>query len=168
MMDDPPRNRKTRRDRRPMPRTHTQSCMSPVPVRRRHLLRLSGISTTLSLAGCIGSCFEFSSSPRDAVIAAEQIPRPTGPSNVIVFADLPADEREIIEQALTDGVYRACRPDIPDAAWSFGRRIRSRSTADTEVYLTDDSSYYSLFVRVEDVIFSEASSTRPERTQTCC
>ncbi|GGL60581.1 hypothetical protein GCM10009039_18550 [Halocalculus aciditolerans] len=103
--------------------------------------------TATALAGCVDGM------PHDAVVATEPTSEPdtsTDGVTVVHYADLPADERAIVDDALEDGVHHTC--GIPPALHDFADRVSQKSS------LERNGDYYGLWVRISDVIHAHTAA----------
>lgn len=142
---------------------------------RRFFLSVAG---TLSLAGCETTDPRESSSPTtsetatpsspetgprgpvDAVLATEQVSLSPPPSHPIRVADLPAEERDVVIEAIQSGAYHRCDHDTADQLQSFRERVYSLRPH--EPYLRYNNAYYGVWLRFLDQVYATTASSPAE------
>lgn len=133
------------------------------------------IAVTLPLAGCETTDPRESSSPTatetappsapdtgprgpvDAVLATERVSLTTPPSNPIRVADLPAEERDIVKEAIHSGAYHRCDYDTAERLESFRERVYARRPYDP--YLRYNDAYYGVWLRFLDQVYATTASS---------
>ena len=115
---------------------------------RRALLGAVGLFGTGALAGCTGASGGDDPQGTAEMPARLRLEDASAPdcedADPIVFADLSAGERDLVETALEAGEYTASTDEAPPAFERLRERAEARTDACGElvVYLERDGTYY--------------------------
>lgn len=144
-------------------------------MKRRHVLALSLTSAVAGFAeygGGVGECGMLlgGNMHKVSVYATRIEPSADRAPHLepIAYADLPADERAVVDESVETGGYEECHPGSA-ALRSFVARVERRRSAQRRAYdgetppdfldtvfLRRHERIYSLYVVVEDVVVSAA------------
>ncbi|MFB6079031.1 MAG: hypothetical protein ABEJ80_08650 [Halarchaeum sp.] len=122
-----------------------------MPSTRRRALAATVTVATAALAGCLDRM------PHDGEIATEpasETDATAADASLVHYADLSAEERDVVATAISDGVYHACS-DL-DTLSSLAGRLTPRT------YLERDGDYYGLWVRVTDTVAADTADPPDE------
>ena len=132
---------------------------------RRALLGAVGLLGTGALAGCTGASGGDDPQSTAEMPARLRLEEASAPdcedADPIVFADLSAGERDLVETTLEEGEYTVPTKEAPPAFERLRERVEARTDACGElvVYLERDGTYYRVALVNGDHIVASTCAT---------